>query len=367
MSLASIDPNLACLGVNRDDIKWYSSRDPIFSTHGVLYDEERKIYTRVPCEVAKTVSNSVFMLSHRTAGGRVRFVTDSPYIALRASMPAFKPATNISITASHGFSLYIDGQFNQRFSPSIEDMLEADYSDPFTNRIRFSALSKEEANPAVISDRLIEIYLPLYGGLCDLQIGLIEGSTVKPAPEYIKDKPLVFYGSSITQGAGVSRPGNDYVSLTARMLNRDYINLGFSGSGNAEREIIDYMLSIDASLYAFDYNLYDSRPERVLPPHYELYKYIREKRPNAAILLCDKPYYDYDTTYERRHNIIKATYERAIAEGDELVAFLEAKDMFGSVDRGACVADASHPNDLGAYRIASVMSPMIEKLLSKRK
>ena len=367
MSLANIDPNLACLSVNRDDIKWFSSRDKRFATHGVLYDEERKIYTRVPHDIAKSVSNSVFNLSHRTAGGRVRFVTDSPYIALRASLPAFKPAPNLSITSSHGFSLYIDGQFNQRFSPSIEDILAADYSDPYTKRIRFAALSKEEAIPAVISDRLIEIYLPLYGGLCDLEIGLIEGSSIKPAPEYVADAPLVFYGSSITQGAGVSRPGNDYISLAARTLNRDYINLGFSGSGNAEREIIDYMLSIDASLYAFDYNLYDSRPERVLPPHYDLYKYIRNKRPNAAILLCDKPYYDYDTTYERRRRIIMDTYERAIKEGDNLVGILEAKDMFGDLDRGACVADASHPNDLGAYRIAAALSPIIENLLSKRK
>ena len=78
MSLASIDPNLACLNVDRDDIKWYSSRDPRVSTHGVLYDEERMIYTRVPCEVARAVSNSVFTLSHHTSGGRVRFVTDSP-------------------------------------------------------------------------------------------------------------------------------------------------------------------------------------------------------------------------------------------------------------------------------------------------
>ena len=177
----------------------------------------------------------------------------------------------------------------------------------------------------------------------------------------------MFYGSSITQGACVSRPGNDYLSTLARKLDADYINLGFSGNGNAEDTIIDYMASIDASLYAYDYNLYDDRPNRILPPHFSVYERIRNKRPNVPIVFYDKPFYEYDTTYERRRDLIKESYKKALSIGDSLVGFVETEALFGTTDRDFCVADTSHPNDNGAMRMADAFYPVVKELLLKSK
>ena len=125
------------------------------------------------------------------------------------------------------------------------------------------------------------------------------------------------------------------------------------------------MCSIDASLYAYGYNLYDDRPHRILPPHYSVYERIRRARPNTPILFYDKPFYEYDTTYERRRKIIKESYLTAKNAGDDLVGIVEAEMLFGNEDRDCCVVDGSHPNDLGAMRMAKAFLPVAYDLLKR--
>ena len=356
MSINKIDPNLANLGVKETDVEWISAHDTRFSLHGVFYDKDQGVYTRVPHDIAESVSKSVANLSYRLSGGRLRFVSDSPYIAIRASLPAFMPLANIPITASHGFSVYVDGHFVQKLSPAADAFFASgvDFSSPLKSRI-FFAESKPTLDDWNPGEHLYEIYLPIFGGVAELYVGIKEGSVLNPAPKYKYEKPMLFYGSSIMQGAGVPRPGSDYASIISRWLDSDYINLGFSGSGNAEQEIIDYILSIDASLYAYDYNLYDDRPERILPPHYDIYRQIRDAHPDALILLYDKPAYEHDSTFERRRDIIRGTYDRALAEGDEKIVLVEATELFGDEDVGDCLSDCSHPNALGAMKMAEAM------------
>ena len=47
-------------------------------------------------------------------------------------------------------------------------------------------------------------------------------------------KPVVFYGTSITQGGCASRSGMSYQAILGRQLNLDFVNLGFSGNGKGE-------------------------------------------------------------------------------------------------------------------------------------
>lgn len=364
MSISQIDPNLAALPVKAEDAVYINALDERFSLHGVFFEKETKFFTRVPTDIAKSVSDNLLNLSRRCSGGRLRFVTDSPYIIVKASLPAFKPMPHISILASHGFSLYADEKFSARFAPSFDDFKccfdARSYEDA---EVRFAEQRTLEGGE---KERVCELYFPLYGGVRNLFIGIKAGSVLKPAPDYEIKKPFVFYGSSITQGASVTRPGNDYVSMLARMLSSDYVNLGFSGSGNCEEQIIDYMLSIDATLYAFDYNLYDSRPNRVLPDHYELYKKIRNARPESLILLYDKPYAYLDTTIERRRALIRATYDRARKEGDDKIFIIDCYDLFGTEDRDSCVVDGDHPTDLGAYRMAHSICNVIGEAIKRQ-
>ena len=362
MDISKIDINLASGKVD-GEIKWLNSLDNPFSMHGVFYNHDEKLFVRVPHEVCEETGNiGLPTLSRMTSGGRIRFVTDSDFIAIKAALPALSPAPHMPITLTHGFSVYADGTFRNRYSGSVKNILEAEELESFEKKIYFAEKKK-------IADtkekRLVEIYFPLYGGVSELYIGVSDDAKVNEAPQYKHTKPMVFYGSSITQGACVSRPGNDYVSIIARKLGSDYINLGFSGCGNAEDAMIDYINSIDASLYAFDYNYYPSRKDRVLPPHFSIYERIRKMHPDAVILMYDKPGCDYEPC-EEREQMIYETYQKALSLGDKKVCYIPARDLFGDGDRDSCMVDVSHPNDLGAMRMADSICSVINTFFEAR-
>lgn len=357
MDISKIDINLASGAVD-NDIKWINSHDECLSVHGMFYNHEEKLYMRVPEDVVKATGNpTLHTLSRMTAGGRLRFVTNSKFIAIKASLPAYYPAPHMPITLTHGFSVYADGVFRNRYSAVFKNFLEVnEYNEK--SRIVFAekkVIAKSD------EERIIEIYFPLYGGVSELYVGVSSDAIVKAAPPYENKKPLLFYGSSITQGACVSRPGNDYVSILARKLNSDYINLGFSGNGNAEDAMIDYITSIDASLYAFDYNMYPKRKDRNLPPHFSIYERIREKHPDSLILIYDKPGCDYEP-YPEREKIVFSTYEKALKLGDKRVCYIPPRELLGKKDRDCCMADVAHPTDLGAMRMADSIYSAVSKM-----
>lgn len=359
MDIEKIDINLANSAITKTDICWRDAREEPFAIHGVLYDEELGLFVRMPIEAAKGVSRAIYFLSQNTSGGRVRFQTDSPYVALFCRAPKYKEMHHMPLSGSHGFSIYCNGKYAGKVTPSV-----AEVTSPHEEGILFGG----EVNCNFEGLAEIEIYMPLYAGVYELRIGVKEGSTVEAPRPYTYTSPIVLYGSSITQGACASRPGNDYAMRLSRLLDADVLNLGFSGNGNAEPAMLDYLGKLDASAFIFDYNYYTYRPERVLPPHFEIYKTLRDAQPNTPILMIDKPSYMFSPkNYEVRTQMIQETYERAKALGDELVDRMDAKELFGLVEPDACVVDTAHPNDLGFYRMADAIYPKLKKLLEDAK
>ncbi len=356
-NIASIDQRLSDAAAEEEALRWIGANEEPITLHGVYFDEKNGLYMRVPDEVAEATNPRIPTLAKRTAGGRIRFMTDANAITIRATIPAFLPMPHMSLTGSHGFSVYADGYFQARYAPQITSFFNLDTSDPLHNPIEFT--QKKKLIPAK-KMRLVEIYFPLYGGVKALSIGISPDAKIEKAPPHKIQKPFLFYGSSITQGACVTRPGNDFISILSRKLDADYINLGFSANGNAEAPMIDFINSFDASLYAFDYNLYTHLPDRVLPPHFSIYERIRKAHPDAVILLYDKPGCEYDPC-EERERTIRETYVRALSLGDTRVAYIAAKDLYGETDRDCCTVDGSHPNDLGARRIADALYEALKK------
>lgn len=357
MEISKIDSRLSSSFVNETDVLWRSALNEPFSIFGVEYDEEMGMFLRMPKQISDTVSEKVFALSQRTAGGRVRFKTNSPYVAIHCIAPAFKPMPHMPITGSHGFSIYCNGVFAGKVTPSVDEAIRCD-----TDKIAFGGVVRLSKMGWVD----IDVYMPLYGGVCELYIGVKDGAEIKPSRKYKYPKPIVMYGSSITQGACASRPGNDFAMRLSRMLDADVVNLGFSGNGNAEENMLKYLARLDALAYVFDYNYYVECKDRALPPHYEIYKALRNSDPSVPILMIDKPSVIFaGENYKMRSKMIRDTYERAISEGDEHVAMMDALELFGEEDADSCVVDTDHPNDLGFFRMAEAIYPYLKKLLEE--
>ena len=100
--------------------------------------------------------------------------------------------------------------------------------------------------------RQFTLYLPIYAQIRLLSVGIDDGCHVEAAKPFVRDKPIVLYGSSIAQGNSAARPGMSYQAIVARTLNLDYVNLGFSGGGKAEPQVVSLVADVPACCYLFD-------------------------------------------------------------------------------------------------------------------
>ena len=188
---------------------------------------------------------------------------------------------------------------------------------------------------------------------------------MRKAKPYTYTKPVLFYGSSITQGGCASHAGAEHVGAVCRWLDADHINLGFSGSARAEKPMQEYLASLDPSVFVLDYDHNAPNPEYLEQTHYPLYETIRKAHKTTPIIFITRPDFEVDAFGDARRAVIYNTYCKAKNQGDDLVWFIDGETMFGSHERSACTVDTCHPNDLGFYRMATTIYPVLKEALKK--
>ncbi len=355
MRIEDIDSNFKLPTLDEPDIEWISAKDPRFSLYGVYFDEADGRYVRLPREVAKNVSDGVANLYCHTSGGRLRFTTDSPYVAVKAVVPSHSIMRHMPPLGTTGFTIYLNDRFHSSVMPNQNKMTTT--PDP---RSGIQGIVKFSSNVS----RDLELYFPLYNGVFELYIGIKQGSTVCARP-YGDARRVVFYGSSITQGGCASRPGNDYAAIACRALGVDYVNLGFSGNARGEQTMCDYIADLGCDVYVIDYDHNAPSAAHLENTHHPLYKTIREKNPTAPIIFMSRPNFTGTPDNIRRREIIKSTYDRALNDGDTSVYYIDGELLFEGDFRDACTVDGTHPNDLGFYRMAKAVIPVLKDALSK--
>ena len=205
-----------------------------------------------------------------------------------------------------------------------------------------------------------ELYMPLYNEVLSLEIELTEKATVSHGKPYKNVKPILYYGSSITQGGCASRPDNSYQSMIEKWNNVDYINYGFSGAAKGDKCVIDYITEVDCSVFVCDYDHNSDTPE-LIERHYNVYETFRKKHPKTPFIIVTRP--DFYTPVTKNaikwaksaFEVIKKNYEKAVASGDKNVYFIDGRKMFPKGEREWCTVDGVHPNDLGFYHMAKTI------------
>lgn len=334
-----VDTNL-----NVEDIQFYNALNFPFYIHGVFY--ENGVFRRMPQQVAEKVSEGVYRLHENTAGGRVRFKTDSLYIAINANMPTIHKTPHFALTGSAGFDLYADGIHINTFRPSFAA------KNGYEGIIRFNSKKMRE----------ITINFPLYSSVKELFIGIQSQSELCAPKPYRIEKPIVYYGSSITQGGCASRPGMSYQSIISRRIDADYINLGFSGNAKAEDEIADYISRLEMSCFVYDYDHNAPTLEHLKNTHEKMFIKIRQNNPDIPIIIMSRPKYQLTSDEELRLKVIKTTYNNAISGGDKNVYFIDGRELMELAKNDGTV-DHCHPNDFGFASMAKRVGDLLEKIL----
>lgn len=345
-SISDIDKNFKTSAPPKSDAKFYDISEKPFKIYGVFKPENDSEYIRLPRDVAKETSEGVEALNINTAGGRVRFKTNSKYIILRCLTKRIEHMAHMPLTGVSGFDVYADGGYaGTAIPPDSAD-------EGFDAVIEFADTAMRD----------IVINFPLYSGVCGLLLGLENKSEVREGNLYRQPKPVVFYGSSITQGGCASRPGNAYESVLSRRMDFDFINLGFSGSAKGEDSIADYIADLDMSVFVYDYDHNAPSCEHLKNTHYRMYKKIRDKHPDMPIIMASRPI-PCDTNWKERIEIIKETLKRAKDDGDKNIYFINGQDMFNSHDCNMMSVDGCHPNDFGFYCMAEAFEKILRQIM----
>lgn len=343
-----------------EDVTFYDSRQRPFAVYGLWDHRSEGPFRRMPQQVADAVSPGVSQLSRHTAGGRVRFRTDSAYLVIRAVLADCAWMGHMAFLGSCGFAVYVDDEggvplFYKSVIPAAEHGAEA--QEPLEGMIAFPDRRPRE----------ITVYFPLYSGVEELWFGLQKGALLAEGRRYRYEVPVLYYGSSITQGGCASRPGNSYEGFISRRLDCDYINLGFSGGGKGELAMAEHLAGLRASVFVMDYDHNAPDAAWLEQTHERLYRVYRAKNPAVPIIIVSRPDFMNDPLSAQRRQVIWNTYDRAKKQGDQNVFFVDGEKLFWAPDgtRADCTVDGCHPNDLGFFRMAEKIGAAVERCLTR--
>lgn len=334
------------------NIVYYDVKKAPFKIYGL--DKEalsRGEYRRIPADVAEATSANVVVLSKNTAGGRIRFSTDSDVMYIRAKTAIDDSSIHSALMARAGFDVYVDTCDR---GPIYFDSTKVPLSQCTDYNI-------EVAIPKGMKE--ITINMPLYGDVVSVEIGLCEGAFIGEHRDYKFEKPIVFYGSSITQGGCVSRPGKLYSAIISRKLDHNFTCLGFSGSAKAEDAMVEYLASLDMAAFVSDYDHNAPTPEYLRETHHKLYEKIREKHPDIPYYMITKPDFRYEPDCIARRTVVMESYLKAYNKGDRKVYFIDGSAFFNGLPLSDATVDRCHPTDDGQRRMADYIGDVIAKTM----
>ena len=350
MSIEKIDTNFqieSSLGI--DGIKWYPVNEEYFDIFGVNRTENG--FVRMDEEAAKRVSEEVASLNYNTSGGRFVFETDANYIALKMKGKN-SGMSHMTLVGSSGFDMYVDegdGFFHFNiFPPKWKFNNEYECLVEFEKNRHYKHLYK-------YMKRKVMIYFPLYNNVSEVSIGIPETAILEKYNPYDKP-PVVYYGSSITQGGCASRPGHNYPAIVSRKLNHDFLCLGFSGSAHGETAMAEYISKLDMSAFVYDYDSNDcDNPELLRERHFRFYDIIREKNKDIPIIFMSHHFSPrFEWLLEESRKVVMESFNKAKERGDN-VYFIDGKKIFEGEFYDCCTVDGLHPNDYGFVKMADAL------------
>lgn len=340
------------------ELVWVEAKK--LSMVGQGWQDTKADYDRLPARAEELVRKAVWDLSRHTAGVAVLFETDATAIHSRWSLTSDRLAMpHMAATGVSGLDLYVRDEANhwrwlacgQPSNPSNEQKLVSGVP------------------PA---ERSYMLYLPLYNGIKSLEIGVPRGNKIVASQvlQRHQRKPIVFYGTSITQGACASRPGMAHTAILGRQFDREVINLGFSGNGRMEPEVVKLIAELNAAAFVLDC-LPNMDPAGVLARTEPCIQILRESNPKTPILLIeDRTFADaYLVGSKAESNstnriALQRVFEKLINQGDQNLYYLAGDRLLG--DDNEATVDSSHPTDLGFVRQAEAIDKVLARILPSK-
>ncbi len=341
-------------------LSWYDIRD--LGIEGKGWYETGREFERLPAKAEGVVPKNVWILGHNTSGLNVKFVTDATEIHARWTL------TDSTIYFPHFSSTGVSGLDLYYWEKEKSNWRWASIGKPFS----FPNNSAKMLSGLSEATRKFMLYLPLYNGVSSVEIGIPKDAAIwKINVDKEKlHKPIVFSGTSITQGGCASRAGMSATAILGRRL-KDYpiINLGFSGNGKMEPELADLLSEIDASLYVVDCSA-NMTVELIKERVEKFVEILRKSKPETPIILVEEREPPRSYLYEapsirKKWKVWREAYENLTAKGIKNLHYIYGVNQVGSNSEGT--VDGSHPNDLGFWWQANYFESIINEIVTTEK
>lgn len=330
-----------------------------FPLYGKASENTLSRYERLPGNLESVSREPVWILGRNSTGLYIRFRSNSTAIYARWTSRRGTEMNHMAATGIRGLDLYAmyDGEW--RFAGCARPAAEKTSDVPV---VRYMDGEFRE----------YMLYLSLYDGVTALEIGVDKGSVLEQPrlDSPMSDRPVVAYGTSILQGGCVSRPGMVETSVLSRLLDREVINLGFSGNALLDYEIAELMASVpDPALYILD-NVPNASAKLIDEKGEKFFRIIRDAHPDVPVIFVEDP--EYPTTLfdsELRDLMVsrnaaqKRLFAKLKADGEKLIYYVGAEGMIG--DDGEATVDGEHFTDLGSVRYVRHILPTVKKALKR--
>lgn len=372
--IGKLDPAMATKPANTEGVKWYLPFENPMKLLGFNWFDQDKTYERLPIKGRPTQYTrfpngeksvipikqcGAILLSTHTAGGQIRFRTNSSKYLVSGEVGAPGGMDHMAFTGSAGFDLYLNCNGTWKcFGVTRTDHSVTTFSTTICDGV------KREMRDVIIN-------FPLYNSVKSLSIGLDEDAAVEAPTPFEDSRPVVFYGTSITQGGCATRPGMASSNILSRMLGMEVINLGFSGNGRGEPEIAAMLADVkNPGLYLIDYcwNVTPPELEATLP---SLLDIIRAKHPTTPIILIAPTPGRFfieeirNESFLQKANIMQDEAALRTSKGDAFISFFDALNCSLGDDFWECMVDGAHLTDLGFLRFSEAILPFIKKAIGK--
>ena len=353
--VCTIKPQSVWALAPQDNLQWNDAKD--WGVEGKGFSNTENFYDRLPANAKGVVRDAVWNLSRHSAGLSVQFKTDATTIHVdhkvtskTLAMPHM-PATGVS-----GLDLYAkDEQGDWRW---------VSVTKPTTQLTKTAIV--QNLKPGF---REYRIYLPLYNGTEHLKIGVGTDCKFEPV-EPRQEKPIVFYGTSITHGACASRPGMPHPAILGRRLNRPIINLGFSGNGKLEKEVGEFLVKLDPAVYVLDC-LPNMNSREVAERTKPMIAQLRATHPEVPIVMVEDRIYANSWIMPAREKKNKSNrdafrfaYQTMLDEGVRNLYFVNGETLLAA--NSDDTTDGSHPSDLGFFNQANALEPTLREALGRK-
>ena len=328
----------------------------VFPLYGKVSEQTNERYERLPSSLEGVSREPVWYLGRHSAGLFIRFRSNSTSIHARWESTFNNTMTHMTDTGAKGLDLYalVDGEWRHVCS-----------AQPQGKKSERCIIAN--MNPV---EREYMLYLSLYDGVKSLEIGVDEGSMLDlPAVDRpSREKPVVMYGTSILQGGCANRPGMAHTNIIGRRLDREVINLGFSGNALLDMEIAELMASVeDPGLYVLDY-VPNASAQAIDEVGEQFFRIIRDAHPEVPVVFIEDvifPHTIFDNKIleevTKKNVVQKRLFKKLKKSGEKRIYYISAEGMIG--DDGEATVDAIHFTDLGAMRYVDHVLPVIKRAL----